>query len=306
MTNEHGFRIPSGQKNLHIAAWRQPAKSPNGKPPVLYIHGATFGAALAIGHRFDGFSWADDLNRAGFDVWGFDFLGYNRSDRYAEMSRPADAHPPLGRAPLAARQIALVTEFVRAQTDAAQVNLLAHSWGNIAACRYANEHPEAVARIAMFAPILRRSGPSPAQLPAWQLVTVDAQWRRFNEDLPAGHAPVLSRAHFEPWAQAWLAGDPASVGREPPAVRVPCGPAADIAAAGAGDLPYDPRQLRCPLGIIRGAWDHLCTDADIARFFAELGPATPRQDVVIPAATHLMHLEQNRFGLYQATREFLS
>ncbi|MDB5803298.1 MAG: alpha/beta hydrolase [Betaproteobacteria bacterium] len=57
---------------------------------------------------------------------------------------------------------------------------------------------------------------------------------------------------------------------------------------------------------MRGAWDHLCTDADVARFFAELDGAVPRTDIVIPEATHLLHLEQNRFDLYHATREFPS
>jgi hypothetical protein len=36
--------------------------------PVLYVHGATFPSALSIAHRFEGFSWRDALNEAGFDV----------------------------------------------------------------------------------------------------------------------------------------------------------------------------------------------------------------------------------------------
>lgn len=299
-------RIASAHDGLQLAVWRQPAVRPNGAPPVLYVHGATFGAAFAFGHRFDGRSWADDLNDAGFDAWGFDFLGYGRSDRHAEMAQPATAHTPLGRAPDAASQIAAVVDFIAAQSGASRVNLLAHSWGNIAAGRYAATSPQRVARFAMFAPILRGvRAPTPA-LPAWQLVTIEAQWTRFNEDVPAGHAPVLSRAHFDPWAQAYLDSDPAGRDREPPAVQVPCGPAADIGAAARGELPYDPRQLRAPLLVVRGEWDHLCTDTDVARLFAELDPATSRRDTVIPAATHLMHLEQNRFALYQATREFFS
>ncbi|HEY4373291.1 MAG TPA: alpha/beta fold hydrolase [Burkholderiales bacterium] len=299
-------RISSGQGKLQLAVWRQRAPRPNGRPPVLYVHGATFGATLAFGHRFDGHSWADNLNDAGFDAWGFDFLGYDQSDRYPEMALPAAAHAPLGRAPAAAPQIGAVVDFIVTQTGISQINLLAHSWGNIAASRYAIKSPQRVARLAMFAPILRGVQTPAVELPAWQLVTIEAQWTRFKEDVPAGHAPVLSRAHFDPWAQAYLESDPASRDREPPAVQVPCGPAADIGAAARGELPYDPRQLQAPLLVVRGAWDHLCTDADVARLFAALAPATPHRDAVIPAATHLMHLEQNRFSLYQATREFFS
>jgi pimeloyl-ACP methyl ester carboxylesterase len=299
-------RIASGHGILQLAVWRQRPAQPNGKPPVLYVHGATFGAALAVGHRFDGFSWADDLNHAGFDVWGFDFLGYNQSDRHTEMAQPANANPPPGRAPSATRQIAQVVDFIHAQTGLRQVSLLAHSWGNIAAALYASEHPERVLSFAMFAPILRRSGPPAPSLPAWQLVTIEAQWKRFNEDVPQGHAPVFPPAHFDDWAQAYLACDSAACARNPPAVQVPCGPAADIAAAAAGELRYAPSQLRCPLRVMRGAWDHLCTDADVGRFFTELDGAVSRTDVVIPEATHLLHLEQNRFDLYYATREFFS
>src|ERR1043166_9791715 len=74
--------------------------------PILYIHGATFPSALSIAHRFDGYSWRDALCEAGFDVWGFDFLGYGGSDRYPELDRPAAESPPLCRSEDAAAQIA--------------------------------------------------------------------------------------------------------------------------------------------------------------------------------------------------------
>src|SRR4051812_9807296 len=50
---------------------------------VIYVHGSTFGADLSVFYSFDGRSWADALNAAGFNVWGFDFAGYGASERYA-------------------------------------------------------------------------------------------------------------------------------------------------------------------------------------------------------------------------------
>lgn len=35
---------------------------------VLYVHGATFPSALAVGWMMQGVSWMDDLQRAGFDA----------------------------------------------------------------------------------------------------------------------------------------------------------------------------------------------------------------------------------------------
>src|SRR5438105_9990273 len=71
---------------------------------VLYLHGATFPSALSIAHRFDGHSWRDMLCDAGFDVWGLDFHGFGKSDRYPEMGAPAGAHGPLCLAEDAAKQ----------------------------------------------------------------------------------------------------------------------------------------------------------------------------------------------------------
>ncbi len=39
-----------------------------------------FRPALSIAHRFDGRSWRDELNDAGFHAWGLDFHGFGLSD----------------------------------------------------------------------------------------------------------------------------------------------------------------------------------------------------------------------------------
>ena len=62
---------------------------------VLFVHGMSFPSALSIALRFDGRSWRDELCDTGFDVWGLDFYGFGNSDRYAEMSQPAELSPPL-------------------------------------------------------------------------------------------------------------------------------------------------------------------------------------------------------------------
>lgn len=88
---------------------------PGSGRPVLYVHGATFPAALSVGYRFAGRSWADDLQARGFDVWAFDFAGYGRS------TPPADC----GRPPQAAAQIAHVIGHVRAATGHDRVSIVA-------------------------------------------------------------------------------------------------------------------------------------------------------------------------------------
>lgn len=275
---------------------------------VLYVHGATFPASLAMGYRFDEYSWADDIAHAGFDAWGFDFLGYGASDRYSAMSAEPTQSPPLGRAPAAARQVGAAVRCVLAAAKVRQLAMVAHSWGSMPAALFACERPEEVEKLVLFGPILQRGLeklPTPESLPGYTLITVSAQYQRFTEDLPKGEPEVLLKRHFERWAIDYLACDPESAGRTPPAVKTPLGPAADIYAAWSGQLPYEPKRLRTPTLLVRGEWDSLCADTD-ATWFIERCGAPHKADVKVAKGTHLMHLEQSRFGLYDAANEFLA
>lgn len=284
-----------------------------GGPPVLYIHGATFPGALSVGYRFgDGRSWEDALNAAGFDCWALDFEGFGGSARPAGFDGPAGAAPPILRSGTARDQIARAVRHVRqVRGDGAPVNIVAHSWGTIPAARFAAEHPDLVARLVLFGPVLQRPAPAGAALPpmpAWRLVTVEQQLARFISDVPAGQPPVLAELQLEHWGPAWLASDPGAAGRMPQAVKLPGGPVADLAASWSGTVLYDPERLSIPTMIVRGAWDSVCTDDDVAGFRAAFGAerrGAGLVDVVIPRATHLMHLEEGRFALYAATNAFL-
>src|ERR1700761_3382055 len=90
---------------------------------VLYVHGATFPSALSIAHRFDGKSWRDALNEAGFDVWGLDFYGFGSSDRYPEMAKSATEHAPLCIAQEAAAQVAAAARFILGHANIAKLSL---------------------------------------------------------------------------------------------------------------------------------------------------------------------------------------
>lgn len=289
---ESVFEIPFEGERLN--AWRIGAAA---APPVLYVHGATFPSRLAVGYRFDGLSWADDLVARGFQVWGFDFLGYGRS------SRPAGDGGPVGRGDGAARQIGAVLDVMRAAGARPDIRLIAHSCGCVPAQIVAARGR--VHRLALFGPIVCRDGqvmPQPRE--PWRLVTAADQHRRFVEDVPAGAAPVLSERHFAQWAADYLASDPDAAERNPPAVRVPSGPAADIMTLWSGTALYDPGAVRCPTLIVRGEWDSLTTDEDAGRLHRGLGAAA-KWDVKIARATHLAHLEAARFELYAAVAAFL-
>jgi len=273
---------------------------------VVYVHGATFGADLSVFYGFDdGRSWADELAGSGFAVWGFDFVGYGASSRYA-----SDLDRPAGDWRDALRDLRAVVRAVRERNGGQPIALLAHSRGAAVAARFAGDCVEDVAALVLFAPVAPRSGaasaarPAPPTLPSHQPLSAWAQYRRFIEDVPRGHPQVLSEAHVQRWSELFLASDPTSATRSPPSVMTPCGPLADIAALWSGHAWYDPARIAAPTLLVRGEWDSVCNDDDAARLMSQLG--TPlRRDVKIARATHLMHLEAQRVELHAQVNRFL-
>lgn len=295
----------TGEPSLSLLRAGDRARSGPGHV-VMFVHGTTFPSAVASAYRFaDGSSWMDVTAASGFDAWALDFAGFGNSDRYTEMADEVEGAAPLGCAPVAAEQLARAIEHVCRSSGAEKVSIVAHSWGTLAAARYACAHPAMVERLVLFGPITRRElVPSLQSLPAVQHVTLDEQNRRFVEDVPEGHPPVLEE--FERWGRDYLATDTEAEKRDPPAVRIPGGPLADIVTCWAGYFAYDPASVRAPVLIVRGEWDSLCTDSDASWLTARLTTAPEVHDVVIDRATHLMHLESGRHDLYAATTEFLS
>jgi pimeloyl-ACP methyl ester carboxylesterase len=307
---EQHFRIPGPRKGLSLFLRFLPganADSP-ARRTVLYVHGATFPSALSIAYRFDGTSWRDVLNKAGFDVWGLDFHGFGQSDRYPEMNEPAQSHPPLGIAQEAAKQIEAAVRFILAHQGVERISLISHSWGSMPTGIFAAAFPALVDRLVFFAPIVRR-GPLNDQLPpafpAWRIVTPEDQWNRFIEDVPVNEPPVLSRQHFEEWSELYLDSDPESRSRDPVGVKTPLGPASDILKAWHGQLAYDPAEIRSPVAIIRGEWDRLTRDDDACWLFNAFRHAPVKRDIKIGRGTHLMHLETTRPALWRECVCFL-
>jgi pimeloyl-ACP methyl ester carboxylesterase len=307
--NEAHFCIPSHHAGLSLFLRYLPptdATPPEGRT-VLYVHGGTFPSALAMAHRFDGFSWRDALCAAGFHVWCLDFHGFGCfSDPYPEMAAPAEDHAPLGRAEDASLQLERSVRFICAHHGISRLSIIAHSWGTIVAGRFAGHYPECIDRLVFFGPIASRARRAdPEQLPAWRLISLQDQWDRFVADVPQGEPPVLSKRHFAAWGEAYLDVDPESRTRSPASVKIPSGAFQDIYDAWGGELAYDPALIRAPTAIIRGEWDGMCTDADAGWLFTALRAAPIRRDIKIGRATHLMHLEAGRHALYQEAKIFL-
>lgn len=298
---ENHFRIPSPRSGLRLFLRHMPpSEGVAARGAVLYVHGGTFSSALSIAHRFDGRSWRDELCDAGFDVWGLDFHGFGRfSDSYPDT----DPDTPLGRTAEASRQLEQAVRFIVAHHGIARLSLIAHSWGTMVSGHFAGRCPELVDRMVFFGPIARRASSTDApKLPAWRLITLQDQWDRFTADVPSGEQAVLSNRHFDEWGEAYLDSDPESRNRRPPSVKTPGGAFQDIFDAWAGQFSYDPGLIQAAVKIVRGDWDSMCADADAAWLLDAIPNAS---DVKVPRATHLLHLEENRYALYREAEAFL-
>jgi pimeloyl-ACP methyl ester carboxylesterase len=307
---EEHFHIPSPHSGLSLFLRYLPAAPDVGPKDriVLYVHGGTFPSGLSIAHRFDGWSWRDELGAAGFHVWGLDFHGFGElSDPYPEMRLPAEGVAPLGRAGDANRQLEYAVRFIRNRHGVGRISIIAHSWGSIVSGRFAARCPELVGRLVFFGPICWRPRiADAARLPAWRLISLKDQWDRFTETVPRGATPVLLRRHFDEWGQRYLDIDPDSRNRSPASVKVPSGAFQDIFDAWAGEFAYDPGRVRAPVAIIRGEWDAYCTDEDARWLFDALSASPIKRDIKISRGTHLMHLETMRYALYRESIAFLN
>lgn len=277
---------------------------------VLYVHGATFPAALSVNYRLKGRSWADDLHSRGFDVWAFDLAGYGRSERTRELYQPKVGRSSVpGNTRDVAHQIERVVAYIRATTGHPRVSIIAHSWGTLPAGLFAGRRPEWVDRLVLFGPVAQRDGKALATGPTSPGVLVSAadQWESFEAGVPTSARPLLSKHDFNTWVKAYLATDPTSGQRKPASVRVPAGPTVDFNAAWNGHFPYDPSTVHTPTLIVHGEWDPIATDADVAWLVAAMKnvPGGVRVDK-LAGGSHRMHLEKNRQALFDAVAAFLS
>ncbi|HJR73024.1 MAG TPA: alpha/beta fold hydrolase [Luteimonas sp.] len=291
-----------GDETLQLALTRQPASG----DAVLYVHGATFPAALSVGWKMGGVSWLDHWQNAGLDAWALDFAGYGHSDRPRVFEADALSAPPFGRCADAAAQIGVALRRIREIRPDAPIHVVAHSWGTLPAQQAAIDYPELASRLVLFGPVATREGPREnAPAPAWSLIDAAHQRPRQRTGLPANAPTPVSEAEIDRWCAAYLDSDPTSTQRTPRSAKVPNGPGADIDALWAGESLVDSARIRQPVLIVRGDWDHITADADAKRLYDALTGTRDKRDVKISGGNHWLHLQPRREALWAETLSFL-
>ena len=278
-------------------------------PPVLFVHGATLGAAL---HDVPGASWIEAAARAGLAAYAVDLRGYGRSRWAAMEAREGPCCTPAE----AERDIEAAISAICAAHAVPSLRLVGGSWGSITCARHAARDPR-VERLVLHAPLWGTrneawldllADPADRARPApWgpcRLVTEAELRARWDAEIPPG-ADWRREATFRALVDETLAEDPEAARHDPPAFRAPNGCFVDLWEAFSGRPAHDPSAIACPTLLIRGGADATSTRADALGLLDAL-PAPERAYVEIANAAHFLSAERRAPQLHAATNTFLA
>src|SRR5947209_16390804 len=177
---------------------------------VLFVAGSTYPASTSFDLRLDGLSWMDHLAVEGYDVYLVDVRGYGRSTPPPEMEAPASTNPPIVRTPVAVRDVASASAFIRSRRDLDKINLIGWSWGTTLMSRYTSENAAHVGKLVLIAPQWLRTTPSAADaggpLGAYRVVERSTTRNRWLSGVPDDKKDsILPPAWFDTWAEATFA-----------------------------------------------------------------------------------------------------
>jgi pimeloyl-ACP methyl ester carboxylesterase/heme-degrading monooxygenase HmoA len=296
-------RIPG----LKIAITHKRLAASSNTFPVLFVHGASFPSGLAFAFRMKDYSWMDHLSENGYDVYALDFLGYGNADRYPEMLANSPTGKPLGRAVDVYQDIDKAVDLILTTTGKKKVYLIAHSWGGAVSSLYATHFPDKIEKLVLFAAITPRQETTPGEVSnkSYNELTPEQRIKAMKDLTPDGKICQLEPEILSTWGDTWLHSDELAPKLKSDKVRFPAGYASDIDDLIHGKLVYDPAHIRVPVLLIRGEWDDYPNNADAERLFTLMTNSLNKKYVVIESGTHVMHLEKNRFQLYNETLRFL-
>jgi pimeloyl-ACP methyl ester carboxylesterase len=291
------------------------ARSRSG-PAILLIHGARVPGIASFDLPVPEGSLAADLATRGFDVYLLDIRGYGRSTRPPEMSEPPNAHPPLVRSNEAARDISAVVDAIHHRPPQARVALFGWATGGQWAGYYASVNPGRIAALVLLNTLYRGNSrhdlighgsdlDDPAHpgrynssaCGAYRFNDANSVLRPWDHSIPvddksAWRDPAVAQAYV---AEA-LASDPTSNSRQPPSFRSPCGALEDSFYLATGRQLWDASLITVPTLILVSERDFWSRPEDRQNFAADLVYSPAVKVVIIPGATHFVHLDREEHG----------
>ena len=263
---------------------------PANAPRLFCVHGSSYSGKTMFDLQVPGrdYSMMDHFAGLGYEVWTMDHEGYGHSAR-----TPGNSDIQSGVDDLKAAMAVVARE-----SGEAPLAFFGQSSGALRAARFAEQHPQHVAKLALDAFVWTGEGaPTLVErrknLPRYQASNRRPVSREF-------YRSVFTRDHSgaaEPMLGDIIADEEMKYGDS-----VPTGTYVDMTTK----LPLvDPAKVRCPVLITRAEHDGIATDEDIMAFFARL-PSPDKQLVKIGGLAHTAILGVNRARFWHALDAFLS
>jgi pimeloyl-ACP methyl ester carboxylesterase len=289
---------------------------PAGQTPVVLVHGARAGGLASFDLDAPGGSLAAELANAGHLVFVMDARGYGSSDRPPAMAEPAHLHPPQVRTPEVARDIDAVVAWASQRAGAERVALQGWATGAHWAGCYTAQRTGLVSHLVLYNGLYggfddhpslghgsdledpERPGQFNARaVGAWRDADAASLVRAWEASIPVADRdtwrdPLVAEAY----AATAIARDPDGPARNPPALRVPTGALEDSFYQATGRQLWDASLIDARTLVLRSANDFWSRPEDVELVVAHLSHAPLVSTVVIPDATHFVHLDRPERG----------
>jgi len=305
-----------GNVSLGLLEHRAPRQNPL-LPPMLLLHGATLGACV-----FDlplaGYSLMAEMANRGRCVYAVDIRGFGNSCIGPANSAGGPSHGPFPSITEAVADLGAAVTAILARERVEALDLIGFSWGSIAATRYATEHPEHIARLALYAPLYSEPNPTwlgliaepgnPMQLrgdvgDSRSIALSDLTHRWDNEIGDHAIDDYRESGVLECVFQALWSLNRHVREDGAPAFRCPTGPLVDLLSVFNGRRLYDATRVTTPTFLVRGSDDITSTDRDARSLLRDIRSRV-KSYAVIPCASHFLLLEKKRTALYQLLDAF--
>jgi pimeloyl-ACP methyl ester carboxylesterase len=279
---------------------------------LLFVHGATYPSETAFDLSVGGKSWMEFIAERGFDVYLMDLRGYGRSTRPKEMDAPADANPPIVTTDVAVRDVSAVVDHILQKRGLDKLDVMGWSWGTAIMAGYAQENPQKVNRLVLYATLWNLEGAPPisagaGRLGAYRVVKREDAYQRWVRGVPEEkRKDLIPAGWFDAWADATFASDPWGAKQDPPVLRAPNGVLLDIQQHWQAAKPtWEPEKIRAPVLMVMAEWDRDTPPYMSQAVFPRLVNAPWKRFVMIGEGTHTIVLEKNRQQLFDAVQAFL-
>jgi pimeloyl-ACP methyl ester carboxylesterase len=291
--------------------------------PVLLVHGARVPGIPSFDLPVPGGSLAADLADQGFCAYIVDIRGYGQSTRPPEMEQSPQNHPALVRSVEAVHDIDAAVDFIRKDTAKSRVALFGWATGGQWAGYYATLYSEKLDHLVLLNALYGADAPHPLmghgsdmedpshpgdfnpKMGAYRCNSAESLLGGWNRSIPVeDKASWRDPAVADAYVRESLASDPDSKLHTPPCFRSPNGASEDSFYLATGRELWDASFIYVPTLVCASERDFWSRPADREKIAHDLVHA-PVRVVVIPNATHFVHLDRPEHGRQQLLQELV-